>query len=217
MDSNTQIIGSKVKKTIEALKTNGFDVWVAENRIEAEQLFWEEIFKKINPHVVSWGDSLTLHSTEIIVKLKQTKTVELIETFSEKLTCRERINNRKKALSCDMFLTGTNAVTIKGQLVNLDMIGNRVAGISFGPMNVVIFIGVNKIVENIDQAMDRIKNIAAPLNAKRHIDLKTPCQLTGKCMDCQSPQRICNIWTIIEKSFPVGRIKIIMINEQLGY
>lgn len=217
MDSNTQIIGSKVKKTIEALKTNGFDVWVAENRIEAEQLFWEEIFKKINPHVVSWGDSLTLHSTKIIVKLKQTKTVELIETFSEKLTCRERINNRKKALSCDMFLTGTNAVTIKGQLVNLDMIGNRVAGISFGPMNVVIFIGVNKIVENIDQAMDRIKNIAAPLNAKRHIDLKTPCQLTGKCMDCQSPQRICNIWTIIEKSFPVGRIKIIMINEQLGY
>ena len=116
-----------------------------------------------------------------------------------------------------MFLTGTNAVTIKGQLVNLDMIGNRVAGIAFGPKKVVIFIGVNKIIENIDEAINRIKTIAAPLNAKRHAEFKTPCQIIGECIDCKSEKRLCNIWTITEKSYPIGRIKIILINEQLGF
>lgn len=116
-----------------------------------------------------------------------------------------------------MFLTGTNAVTVKGQLVNLDMTGNRVAGITFGPENVVLFIGVNKIVDNIDNAIDRVKTIAAPMNAKRHADFKTPCQTTGACIDCKSPKRLCNIWTITEKSYPAGRIKIILISEKLGF
>jgi hypothetical protein len=116
-----------------------------------------------------------------------------------------------------MFLTGTNAITIKGQLVNLDMIGNRVAGIAFGPKKVIIFVGVNKIVETIDEAMTRIKSIAAPMNAIRHTDLKTPCQKTGKCMECNSPHRICNTWLITEKAYPQGRIKIIIIDEKLGY
>lgn len=207
----------KIAKTISSLKSNGFEVWFASNHLEAEQLFWEEIFNKINPKTVSWGDSLTLHSTEIIPKLKETHGVELIETFSKHLTREQIICNRKRALSCDMFLTGTNAVTIKGQLINLDMTGNRVAGIVFGPENVVLFIGVNKIVEGIDEAMNRIKTIAAPLNAKRHAEFKTPCQITGECIDCKSPKRLCNTWTITEKSYPAGRIKIILINEQLGF
>jgi len=204
-------------ETIKALRSNGFHVWFAKNKAEAEKIFWEEIFYVANPKVVSWGDSLTLHSLKILSKFKELEGVKLIETFGEDLTWREQIYNRKKALSCDMFLTGTNAVTIKGQLVNVDMIGNRVAGIAFGPRNVIIFVGVNKVVENLDEAMDRIKSIAAPMNAIRHTDLKTPCQVTRKCMDCSSPQRLCNTWTITEKSYPVGRIKIILINEALGY
>lgn len=207
----------KITKTISSLKSNGFEVWFANNHLEAEQLFWKEIFNKVNPSTVSWGDSLTLHSTEIIPRLKETHGVELIETFGEHLTREQQIHNRRMAFLCDMFLTGTNAVTIKGQLVNLDMLGNRVAGIAFGPKAVVIFIGVNKIVEDIDKAMNRIKTIAAPLNAKRHTDFKTPCQITGECVDCKSPKRLCNTWTITEKSYPTGRIKIILINEQLGF
>jgi L-lactate utilization protein LutB len=207
----------KVTRTIEALRRNGFDVWFVNNQQEAEQLFWDSIFHEINPSTVSWGDSLTLHALEIIPKLRQSEGVQLIETFGEELSWREQINNRKTALSSDMFLTGTNAITTKGQLVNLDMIGNRVAGIAFGPRKVVIFVGINKVVETIDEAMSRIKSIAAPMNAKRHTDLKTPCQVTGKCMECNSPQRICNSWLITEKSYPSGRIKIIIINEQLGY
>ena len=217
MDDSARKMDSRVEETIESLKLNGFDVWFANDHIEAERVFWEEIFNRINPDTVSWGDSMTLHSLGIIAKLSQLEGTLLIETFGEHLSWREQIYNRKKALTCHMFLTGTNAVTVKGQLVNLDMIGNRVAGIAFGPKNVVIFVGVNKIVGSIDEAMNRIKSIAAPMNAKRHIDLKTPCQITGRCIDCCSPQRICNTWMITEKSYPVGRIKIILINESLGY
>lgn len=208
---------TKIQQTIDSLKSNGFEVWYAGNHIEAEKLFWSEIFTETNPDTVSWGDSLTLHSTKILSKLKESNSIELIETFGEHLTREQKNNNRKRALSCDMFLTGSNAVTISGQLVNLDMTGNRVAGITFGPKTVVIFVGVNKIVNSIDEAMNRIKTIAAPLNAKRHAEFKTPCQTTGECIDCKSPKRLCNVWTITEKAYPAGRIKIILINEPLGF
>ncbi|MCP4687236.1 MAG: lactate utilization protein, partial [Desulfobacterales bacterium] len=115
----------------------------------------------------------------------------------------------------DLFITGANAVTETGALVNLDMIGNRVGGITFGPGSVIIFAGRNKIVPDIKAAMHRIKNYAAPANAIRH-KMKTPCAKTGRCMDCKSPGRICNVWTITQKSFPTGRIKVILINDDLG-
>jgi len=209
---------SNILKTIDSLRVNGFDVWYVKNQREAAQIFGDEILSKIKPETVSWGDSVTLHTLGIISKLQQTQNVELIDPFGEHLSWKEQINNRKRALLSDMFLTGTNAITTKGQLVNLDMIGNRIAGIAFGPKKVVIFAGINKIVENIDAAINRIKTTAAPMNAQRHKDeLKTPCQLTGECVDCNSPQRICNTWQITEKSYPVSRIKIVLINEQLGF
>ena len=97
-----------------------------------------------------------------------------------------------------------------------DKAGNRVAGITFGPEHVVLFIGTNKITDNIEQAMERIRTTAAPLNAIRHPHLHTPCQTTRTCMNCQSAARLCNTWTITEKSHPKKRIKIILINESLG-
>lgn len=216
MKADCKAADAKVIRAVDSLRANGFEVWFVNDKLEAARVFWDEIFNKIRPQTVSWGDSLTLHSLGIIPELKQSQGVELIETFGEHLVWREQIYNRKRALSADMFLTGTNAITAKGQLVNLDMVGNRVAGIAFGPRNAVLFAGINKVVENIDAAMDRIKTTAAPMNAKRHSDLKTPCQVTGKCIECSSPQRICNTWVISEKSYPAGRIKIILINEQLG-
>lgn len=207
----------KITNTIDLLRKNGFEVWFANDKTEAEQLFWNDIFTPIKPSVVSWGDSQTLKSLDILPKIREIDGVELIETFGNDLSWREQINNRKKALSCGMFLTGTNAITIKGQLVNIDMIGNRVAGIAFGPKNVVIFTGINKIVKDIDEAIERIKTYAAPMNAKSHTDIETPCQKTGKCSNCSSSQRICNVWTITEKSYPANRIKIVIINKELGY
>ncbi len=116
----------------------------------------------------------------------------------------------------DLFFTGSNAVTETGKLINLDMVGNRVGAITFGPRHVVLLIGRNKLVKDVEEAMERIKNHAAPLNAIRHEGLKTPCMKTSFCMDCNSPDRICNTWAITEKSFPPGRTAVVLINEDLG-
>jgi hypothetical protein len=146
---------------------------------------------------------------------KKNSEITLIETFDEKASREEIIERRRNALLSDLFFSGTNAVVESGALVNLDMTGNRVGGMVFGPKWVVIMVGRNKIVSDLEQAMDRIKNLAAPANAIRH-EQKTPCAKTSYCMDCNSPARICNIWTIHEKSYPKGRIKVILINQDLG-
>ena len=125
------------------------------------------------------------------------------------------LERRRQALLTDLFITGTNAVTEYGQLVNLDMIGNRVGAITFGPKSVVVMVGRNKIVPDLEEAMLRIKNTVAPANAMR-LDKKTPCAKTSHCVECSSPDRICNTWTITEKSFPKERIKVVLINEDLG-
>ena len=100
--------------------------------------------------------------------------------------------------------------------VNLDMYGNRIAGITFGPNHVLILVGRNKIVADIEEAVSRIKNYTAPVNAMR-LDKKTPCVKSAYCEECKSPDRICNTWTITEKSFPKGRVKVVLINEDLGF
>jgi hypothetical protein len=116
----------------------------------------------------------------------------------------------------DLFVTGSNAITVDGTLVNLDMIGNRVGALTFGPRNVIVLAGRNKIVTDLDEAMYRIKNYVAPVNAMR-LDKKTPCIKTSYCQDCKSPDRICNTWTITEKAFPPKRIKVVLVNEDLGF
>ncbi len=204
-------------KVVKNLEINNFEVFLAENIQSAKYIFENKILKYLKISSISYADSITMHKTGILDALRNLDSVEFIDTFDDDVSWKDQINKRKKALTADLFLTGTNAITEKGQLVNLDMIGNRVAPIAFGPRNVVLFIGKNKIVKNLDEAFNRIRTISAPLNAKRHEDLKTPCQKTGICCDCKSPQRICNTWTITEKSYPKNRIKIILIDEELGY
>jgi hypothetical protein len=147
--------------------------------------------------------------------MKQNPDLHIITTFNETVPREEIIERRRQALLVDLFFTGTNAVTEAGTLVNLDMVGNRVGAITFGPRHVIIIVGRNKIVSNLDEAMKRIKNYAAPINAIRH-HIKTPCVKTSYCMECKSPDRICNTWTITEKSFPKGRIKVVLIDQDLG-
>ena len=194
-------------RTIKALESNHFEVYYAENREEAKEIFFKEIFEKIKPATVSWGDSMTMKATSVLDEIANNPECILIRTFQEGYSRAQKTYWRRQALHADLFLTGTNALTRQGQLVNIDMVGNRVAGLTFGPEHVALFIGTNKIVENIE---------AAPLNAIRHTNLHTPCQKTKTCMNCQSADRICNTWTITEKSFPRKRVKIILINESLG-
>ncbi len=201
-----------------ALERNHFAAWVVPSVREARDLFREQILPNLTPapRTASWGDSQTLHATGILDEIRRNPEIELIETFDPAVPRETLIERRRQALLVDLFLTGSSAVTEAGQLVNLDMIGNRIGGITFGPRHVVLFIGRNKLTGNIEEAMRRIKQVSAPLNAMRHEGFKLPCAATGRCMDCDSPQRICNTWSITEKSYPKGRIRVILINEDHG-
>ena len=201
----------------EALERNNFEAHVAADSDEARRIVLETILPQLAVKQISWGDSITLHATGVLEALRQMPALEIVATFDPAATRDEIMARRRQALASDLFFAGSNAVTEAGQLVNLDMIGNRVGGITFGPQYVILFVGRNKIVPDLEQAMQRIKQIAAPANAIRHPKLKTPCQKTGYCMDCASPDRICNTWTITEKAFPKHRVKIVLINADLGF
>ena len=200
----------------EALEKNRFEVFVTADIQSAGAVFLNQVLPSLEVKVVSWGDSMTLLATGVLDTIRADHGIRVIETFDPQLSQQERLERRRQALLADLFFTGSNAVTETGLLVNLDMVGNRVAGITFGPRTVVLFIGRNKIVPTVDDAMQRVNRYAAPANAIRHPGLKTPCMKTAVCADCRSPDRICNTWCITERSFPEGRIKIILINRDLG-
>ncbi|MEJ2727060.1 MAG: lactate utilization protein [Deltaproteobacteria bacterium] len=206
----------RIEKCKKALENNNFDAYLAEDTIEAHKIIMNDIIPKLDAKSASWGDSMTLLAIGILDTLRKLPDINLIETFAQGVPREEIIERRRKALLADIFFSGSNAITETGKLVNLDMVGNRIAGIIFGPQHVIITAGRNKIVSDVGEATRRIKNYAAPLNAIRHPDFKTPCRKTSYCMDCKSPDRICNTWAITEKSYPKGRIKVLIINKNLG-
>ena len=207
---------NRLVKCKKALEQNNFEVHLAEDPEEAGHIVMTRILAGLAPKTVSWGDSQTLHATGVLTAIQKDPRFHVIVTFARDVPREEILERRRQALLVDLFLTGSNALTEKGQLVNLDMIGNRIGGITFGPKNVILLVGRNKIVPDVESAMHRIRNYAAPLNAIRHTGFKTPCRKTSACMDCTSPDRICNTWAITEKSYPKGRIKVILINADLG-
>lgn len=199
----------------EALEKNNFDVFIADSATEAKRLLLEEIVPGVNAASLSWGGSMTVRATGVLDALLQEAKLTILNPDDPALSREEKLELRRKALLADLYITGTNAIIETGQLVNLDMFGNRVGAITFGPKYVIILVGRNKIMPDLESAMLRIKEFAAPMNAMR-LDMKTPCAQTGECEECNSPMRICNSWAITEKSFPKGRIKVVLINEDLG-
>lgn len=206
----------KFKITVKALETNNFKVYTAGNSTEAKALALENIIPDLGIKTVSWGGSMTFIKTGLYESLVKDERFDVLDTYDKNLSPAHSIERRRQSLLSDLYITGTNAITEKGQLVNLDMIGNRIAALTFGPKHVLVFAGRNKITSDLESAMDRVKNYAAPVNIMR-LEKKTPCLKTGTCHDCKSPERICNTWTITEKSFPKGRVTIILINEDLGF
>ena len=199
-----------------ALTENNFEVHIAQTPDEAKSVVLEKIIPEISPKSVSWGGSITFVATGLYDALKSADDLEVLDTYDKNLTPEESLQRRRQALLVDLFITGSNAVTESGQLVNLDMIGNRVGAVTFGPKHVIILVARNKIVPDMESALFRIQNYAAPVNTMR-LDKKTPCAKTSFCTDCKSPDRICNTWTITEKSFPPKRVKIVLINKDMGF
>ena len=203
----------RIKKALEA---NNFDVYIADNKDLAKKMAYDTIIPAIAPKTISWGGSMTFVGTRLYETLKNDPRYTVLDTYDKSLSPEQSMQRRREALLVDLFITGTNAVTESGHLINLDMIGNRVAALTFGPKQVLIFIGRNKIVTDREAAVVRIKNYAAPVNVMR-LDKKSPCGKTGHCENCSSPDRICNTWTITQKSFPKHRVKVVLINADMGF
>ena len=205
----------KLNETKEQLEANNFEVTIAAGISDAKTIVLEKLIPQLKPQRISWGGSMTFVASGLYQALKDAKDMEVVDAIDLSLSKSELMKRKRASLLVDLFITGTNAITEDGQLVNLDMIGNRVGALTFGPKHVIVLVGRNKIVPDIEDAMARIKDFAAPANAMR-LDKKTPCSKTAYCHECNSPDRICNTWTITEKSFPKHRVKIVLINEAVG-
>jgi L-lactate utilization protein LutB len=164
---------------------------------------------------VGLGGSVTLREAGIDVLLKSRGNTVFDHWDSSKSTG-EILDARRKQLTSDYFLTSINAITIDGELVNIDGAGNRVAAMIFGPKHVIAIVGYNKIASSIDEAIWRTKNIASAKNCKR-LGLNTPCAKTGLCMDCKLPVSICRITTIIDYKPMLTEFTIILTPLDLGY
>lgn len=164
---------------------------------------------------VSFGGSMTLEETGMLTALRHDPNIHLIDRATAK-SPEETKQMYHDALSADFFFMSTNAITADGELVNIDGTGNRVAALIYGPENVIIMAGMNKVTANIDEALSRVHNTATPMNCKR-LNKKTPCSTTGVCADCLSPDCICNQVVITRRSGIENRIKVILIGEELGY
>ena len=203
---------------IERLSGNNISAVYVEHKKEA----FEKVISMIpEGSVVGFGDSVTLRQIGVVDALEQ-GNYTFLNPWKPGISVEENIALKKRALTSDVFVTGTNALTLDGKIVNVDGHGNRVAAMLFGPEKVIIVVGVNKIVENLDEALERVREKAAPLNVKRHPDFDPmpPCGTTGVCSDCSSAWRICNKTVIIERQFDNDKYKpvitVVIVGEDLG-
>jgi len=180
---------------------------------------------------VARGDSITVDQIGIIPELLKRQQNAVIDPFRWDAegyytdTAEDRRQMYREAFFADIFLAGTNAVTMDGKLVNVDGLGNRVAAMIFGPEKVLLVAGVNKIVQDVDEAMERIRQFAGPLNARRHYEkhhcdelADLPCVRTGRCVNCTHDRKICCYWVIIDGAAlsEKGRINVVLVGEELG-
>ncbi len=196
---------------VKNLQRRGFDAYYCADK-EAALAKALELISETD--VVAWGGSVTLAEVGLLDAVKKRNPVIDRDTAKN---AEEKTELMRKALLCDTFIMSSNAITSDGQLINIDGNGNRVAALIFGPKQVVVIAGVNKIAGSFEAAMDRARNIAAPINAQRFAGLATPCAKTGLCADCQSPDSICAQFVVTRRCRTKGRIKVILVGESLGF
>ena len=212
MDQN-RLIQSKnlLNTTAKALEKNNFTVFVLENTTDATAKILELI--QLSESVGS-GGSMTLDEMEVLQKLKERGNN--IITSSHGMPFEEMIETRRKALLANVFLGSPNAITTDGKLVFVDKIGNRVGGMTFGPQRVIAVAGINKIVQDENAAVERVRLIAGPANTVR-LKLKTPCAQSGICVNCNSSDRICNIKVVLSKKPSYTQYFVLLVAQELGY
>ena len=213
MDKNVQWINEKkIERTIVNLEKNNIKAYYAKSDDEIFQTI-KDIVK--DGETVSVGGSMTLFETKIIDFLRSGR-YNFLDRYKENLTQTDLKEIYRKSFSANTYFASANAITEEGEIFNVDGNGNRVAAILYGPDKVILIVGVNKIVKNIDEAIKRNKDISGPANAKR-LNLQTPCAKVGYCMDCESKDRICCEYTVIKRHRNENRIHVIFVNDNLGF
>ena len=202
----------RIERTIEALKENGINGYKVKNKEELKELTESLIESK---STVTVGGSMTLFESGVIDLLRN-GDYNFLDRNEEGLSRDDIEKIYRDAFFADYYLTSTNALTEKGELYNLDGNGNRVAAMIFGPKKVIVVVGVNKLVKNLDEAIVRMREIAAPANAIR-LNRNTPCAKVGYCCDCKSPDKICREYTVIRSQGDKERFHVIIVEENLGY
>jgi hypothetical protein len=207
----------RLEAVVERLTRNRFDAVLVENLEKARDRMLEIIPTGAQ---VGVANSVTLRQVGIVKALQERGTNVLdpvapsygLAEFKEETIMPTLL---KATLGSDVFISGTNALTEDGKLVNVDGLGNRVAGIMFGARTSIVVVGRNKLVKNVDEALNRIRNTITPALTKRR-ELPLPCAKAGKCVDCNMPERACNITVIIEKKPPLTDLKVIVVDDDLG-
>ena len=212
MNEKEQYWKTRLDRVRRALEANGIEAVVADTGEDAAR---KALALVPNGATVGLGGSRTVEEIGLLEALRQGDYV-LHDQYREDLSREVSMDIRKQGTHAECFVSGSNAITDDGKIVNTDGLGNRLAGFCFGPGTVIIVAGRNKVVQDLDAALDRIRNVAAPINARR-FGAKTPCVETGRCTDCDSPERICNLTLIIEKQRTKGRMHVILVNEDLGF
>ncbi|AVP55064.1 membrane protein [Clostridium tetani] len=213
MDENLLwAIEKRVERVIKALEKNNMEGYYVKDENEALEKI-KEFLKKGS--TITAGGSRSLFEIGAIGLLKNGE-YNFLDRDKEGITKEECGRIYREAFFADTYLCSTNAITETGELYNIDGNGNRVAAMIFGPKEVIVVTGINKIVKNTEEAEIRLRTIASPANAKR-LNLDTPCAKVGYCMDCNSDNRICAAYVTLKKQREKGRIKVIIVNKNLGY
>lgn len=213
MDNNLKWVNEqKILRTIEALNKNSMNGYLVNTN--------EELIEKIKELVkedatVSCGGSMSLFETGVIDHLRSGR-YNFLDRYKEGLNREEVTKIFKESFFADAYFASSNAVTEDGKLYNVDGNGNRVAAMLFGPEKVILIVGVNKIVKNIDEAVIRNREVSAPANAKR-LNKVTPCTKVGHCMNCKGSDKICREFTVISSQGNKDRMHVIFMNDDIGY
>jgi L-lactate utilization protein LutB len=217
----------RAQKVIENLQKRKMKGYFAADKKEALSI----VLGLIPPgQIVARGDSISLDQIGFLDAIAQRNQNAVLDPFKTDADGRwlneaDRQRMFRETFFADIFITGSNAITLDGKIVNIDGAGNRVAAMIFGPAKVILVLGVNKIVKDVDEALERIHQIAAPVNARRHY-LKhhsegfatLPCVKTGSCAECRHDFKICNYTVIIDGAMPhhQGRINVVLVGQELG-
>jgi len=200
------------EKCVENLKKHAFDAHFVSSEQEARSLIIDMVS---GYDTFGFGGSDTTRSLGVLEELtSQGKTI--YDHWVKGNSPEEDMDLRLRMGRCDCFFTSANAISVEGEIVNVDGVGNRTSAMAFGPKKIVIVAGMNKVTHDLESAIRRVREVAGPMRAKS-LGMETPCAETGICNDCNSPQRICRITTILHRKPMLGDISVVLINKDMGF